>query len=294
MLLSKCVEIWLETKKDIIKPSSYRKYQQWFNKYIITYIDIPIINIDSQMVFDLIYKRLYEQNKLSPRLCNTLLCVLREFFDFVVQSGYISKNPCENLKRIPEHKKEIEVFDPQECELIEEYVSAKPQSNIFGVLVSLYTGVRIGELLALTWQDVDFENRMLIVNKTISETGEITSPKSKTSVRTIPLHDELLSLLEQKKQSARSKYLIETKGGKTRIRVYQNKFERLLKKQGISHRGFHALRHTFATRLIEYEVDIKTVSTLMGHSNYNTTLSIYVHVSMDMQRKAIQKLKIKK
>ena len=292
MKLSVCTELWLENQQEKIKATSIRKYRQLSNWYILDNIDIPIINIDEKLVDDLIRKKLYGEKGLSAKTCNAALCVLRESLSFAVQSGYIPTNPCEKVKRLTEVKKQIEVFTPYECSLLENYIVGKRKGNLFGVLVSLYTGVRLGELLALRWQDVDFEKGFVSINKTLSDVGEETPPKSRSSTRVIPLHDRLLSLLRDKKQTAKSDYLIETNEGQTSVRLYQGKFERLLKKLGIKHRGFHTLRHTFATRLIESDVDVKTVSTLLGHSDFNITLAYYVHISSEMQRRAIEKLKI--
>ena len=292
MKLSQCSETWLKSLQNKIKSSSIHKYNQLLDWYIIYYLDIPLININYIAIDNLIRKTLYVEKNLSAKTCNAVLCVLRECLSFAVRAGYIPSNPCDNVKRLPEVKKQIQVFTAYECNLLESYIVGKDKGNMFGVLVSLYTGVRIGELLALRWQDVDFEKGYLIINKTLSDLGEETSPKSRASLRIIPLHDRILSLLTEKKQRATSDYIIETNQSRTGIRLYQGKFERLLKKLGIAHRGFHTLRHTFATRLIESDVDVKTVSTLMGHSDYNTTLNYYVHISQEMQRKAIQKLKI--
>ena len=167
---------------------------------------------------------------------------------------------------------------------------------MFGIILCLYTGLRIGELLALEWSNIDFSKGELTVSKTChdakTENGykRITdTPKTTTSRRVIPIPRQILPLLREQKKKSRSTYVV----GEDRlqsVRSYQYSFSLLLKKLGIPHRGFHALRHTFATRALECGMDVKTLSEILGHKNPVVTLNRYAHSLMPHKHEAMNRL----
>ena len=167
-----------------------------------------------------------------------------------------------------------------------------------GVIICLYTGLRIGELLALTWQDADFSNGTLSVTKTCYDGknsdgnfGRIVDvPKTQSSRRIIPISKQVFTLLKDMKKQCGSEWVIAKKGEPFSLRTYQRNFAALLKKLHIPHRGFHALRHTFATRAIECGMDVKTLSEILGHKNATITLNRYAHSLMEHKRDMMNKL----
>ncbi len=170
---------------------------------------------------------------------------------------------------------------------------------MFGVILCLYTGLRIGELLALEWTDIDFQKGTLTVSKTChdgkDENGvfaRITdTPKTETSQRVIPFPKQLIPYLRNLKKDSDSDYVIASDTEKPiSVRAYQRSFELFLKKLGISHKGFHSLRHTFATRALECGMDVKTLSEILGHKNANITLNRYVHSLMEHKREMMNRL----
>lgn len=172
----------------------------------------------------------------------------------------------------------------------------------FGVLLSLFTGIRIGELCSLKWGDISLSDGVLNVNRTIRRIEncgggrhrtviDIGSPKSASSVRRIPLPQFLLQMVAEKKKNAgEDDYILSGNHKYVEPRRCQYRFKRLIQRAGIQDINFHALRHTFATRCVELGIDIKTVSELLGHSSVNMTLNRYVHPAVEHQRECMEKL----
>lgn len=170
-----------------------------------------------------------------------------------------------------------------------------------GILICLYTGIRIGEVCALRWEDIDFINNTISIKRTSQRISNIngnslkktkiivTTPKSTNSIRTIPVNSSIMSIL--KDNYANNNYYILTGSNTPKdTRVYEKYFENLLRKCNLRKINFHSLRHTFATRCIESGIDVKSLSEILGHANCSVTLNIYVHSSIDQKRKSIDKM----
>lgn len=168
-----------------------------------------------------------------------------------------------------------------------------------GILISMFTGIRIGELCALTWKDISLENNTIRIQRTMQriQTPDdaaktkvfILEPKSSSSVREIPIAKVLREYLEQ--QQKKEGYVLSGKVYKyVEPRTVQNRFKGIMKNCNIDNASFHTLRHTFATRCIEIGFDIKSVSEILGHANVNITLNRYVHPSMDSKQKNMDML----
>ena len=190
-------------------------------------------------------------------------------------------------------EKQIACFSPSEQKIIEQAVLTDKRDKMIGVLICLYTGLRVGELLALEWADIDFSKNELKVSKTCYDKGRAritTAPKTTSSVRVIPIPKQLVPILKQRKKQCKSQYVISENGTYISIRSYQRSFELLLKRLGIPHQGFHSLRHTFATRALECGMDVKTLSEILGHKNATVTLNRYAHSLMDHKRDMMNRL----
>lgn len=171
-----------------------------------------------------------------------------------------------------------------------------------GIYICLSAGIRIGEICALTWEDIDTDNGIIHIRKTIQriymiEDGNrktellLDSPKTKNSIRKIPMSRELIRMLKPLKKIVNSSYFVLTNDSKpTEPRTYRSYYKILMKKLQIPEIKFHGLRHSFATRCIESKCDYKTVSVLLGHSNISTTLNLYVHPNMEQKKKAIDQM----
>lgn len=182
-------------------------------------------------------------------------------------------------------EKDINVYTIEEQKKLISYCLNSKKNSYLGIIICLYIGIRLGELLALEWEDVNFTNQTITINKTsftISKNGKdrayINTPKTKTSNRIIPIPSKLLVLLINYHKESSSKYIISTKDGKiVENRAYQKTFQSIQRKCDINPRNFHTLRHTFATRALESGMDVKTLSEILGHKSPVITLNTYSH-----------------
>ena len=192
------------------------------------------------------------------------------------------------------------VLTKREQNILMEYVLNNINNKSIGILISLLLGIRIGELCALKWEDIDFKKKILHVNKTLQRIYIkdidknlskviVSLPKTNSSNRDIPINKELLDILKTLKTN-KEDYILTGNNKNTEPRVYRSYFNTVLKKNSIKRIKFHSLRHTFATNCISLGIDYKTISELLGHSNINTTLNLYVHPRLSQKKKCIEKI----
>lgn len=236
---------------------------------------------------------------LSANSIRLIFSVFRNSLRRAYNLGYAERYIGDKLELPKNAPTEVVCFTQAEQRRIEDEIEAmltrrSNRHKLNGIIICLYTGLRIGELLALEWEDIDFEKELMTISKTChdgkDENGnyiKVTeSPKTYSSRRVIPLPESLIPLLREMKEESKSKYVISDANGNTvRVRSFQRSYELLLKRLGIPHKKFHALRHTFATRAKEKAMDDKTLSEVLGHKSPVITLKLYVHSLMDHKRK---------
>lgn len=235
---------------------------------------------------------------LSSNAVNSVVTVLKSSLNMAYDLGLIPNNPTSKLKRPKYNERQVECFSMAEQKKIEKGVIESKHKHLFGVVLCLYTGLRIGELIALEWSDIDLKSGMLKVTKTcydgIDKSGtfaRITDyPKTESSCRTIPIPKQLIPKLKELKKQSGCEYVISKNCKSVFVRSYQRAFESLLKKLHIPHKGFHALRHTFATRAIECNMDVKTLSEILGHKNSMITLNRYAHSLIEHKKDMMNRL----
>jgi integrase len=205
-----------------------------------------------------------------------------------------------------EPKKELEVYSPAEQKIIINYIMEHLTNQRLAVLITLCTGMRIGEICALRWENVDVEAKCIRIRQTLSRVYDVdligsnkgktkiifSTPKTSGSYRDVPLNKELLAILKTYKKISNDKFFVATGTEHfTEPRTFRSVYERLIlneiKLPRIIH--FHGLRHTFASRLVSSGVDVKTASRILGHADISTTLNLYVHPSMDNKIDAVNK-----
>lgn len=197
-------------------------------------------------------------------------------------------------------KKEIKILSKSEQKKLEKEILKRNCSTDYGVLLSLYTGLRIGEVCALKWKDINLAKRIIQVNYTMirimdTENSNKTKiileePKTENSKREIPINKFLYDILLRLKPKDNNTYFLTGTKFYIEPRTYYNKYQKLLRESNIKKYGFHALRHTFATRCIEVGMDPKVLSEILGHSDVKVTLSLYVHPTNYLKATYLERL----
>lgn len=305
MNYSQWLDIWLENYvKPTTKIKTYTIYKQIVEKRLKPRLGEYELNEISPVILQSYVTELLRQGNaitgtgLSANTVNGIITVIQNSLKLACTIGESEKYIADKIKRPKTSEKEVSCFTAAEQKKIERAVLAGKRQKMFGIVLCLYTGLRIGELLALTWKDIDFIKGVLSVNKTIhdgkDENGRICSiigvPKTQSSVRSIPLPKQLIPVLKKIKKETESEYVVSDKRRGVSVRVYQRNFSVLLKRIGVPHKGFHALRHTFATRTLECGMDVKTLSEILGHKSATTTLNRYVHSMADYKKEMMNKL----
>lgn len=289
---------WLENIRQKRKWSTYIKYKGIFEKYILQYMcGMTLENIMDNSV-NTVFRRMYAQHRgdVSEGVLGSATSIFNRIMAYASEQYGVKyiKEKNENAAR---EQARIEVFTADEqAKLIKTMYSGMDCNNL-GIYICLSTGMRLGEICALRWEDIDMDRRTIKIARTVQrisvegsagKTALVTDlPKTFCSKREIPISDELFRLLKDinKKQG----YILN--GDKPlEPRTYEYRFERLLAKAGISHRKFHILRHTFATNCVVNGVDIKALSELLGHSDVKITLNRYVHPTLDIKRDYINSI----
>lgn len=299
MIFKGLMEEYLSNQKFVLKQRTFLYYQELARIYVdeeIGLLELADITVEKLNEFIL-----QKYNSNERNLSYSTVKVIKSFTNRCLQYAY-KRNLINHkvqsdliLKRNDLNK--VESLTRLEQEKIERYIVDNKRYYSYGVLLSLYMGLRIGELLSLRWENVDLKNNKIFIKETTCKitsnhkTVEIVdTPKTSSSLREIPISSVVKKLLKELKcnQGGKSEYVISRKNGnKVDMRTYQDSFSRLLNRVGVKHYGFHSLRHTFASRCLEMKIDIKTISELMGHANPTITLNRYVHTSEERKRNAL-------
>ena len=308
-LYTDVLDAWLQSSRINIKESTYARYIQLVESHIRPSLGkYRLSKISTQLVEGFIERKLSDgrlDNKgaLSPKTVTDILVILKSTMEYARHSNLSVMCDLSKLS-VKLHDKEMRVLSPKEQESLVKVLLDETDQYKFGVLLSLYTGIRIGELCALQWEDIDTELSILKVHKTmqrIQETSKgsptktkviITEPKSKCSIRDIPLPPFLIEYAMRFKSNAKAYVLSGTPDKYVEPRTMQNRFKKYVAAAGIDAANYHSLRHTFATRCVEIGFEIKTLSEILGHANVNITLNKYVHSSLQLKRDNMAKLSL--
>lgn len=296
MIYKDWLEQWLELYvKPCIKEKTYLNYRiilrthlvPLLGEYELEELTLPVLQ---GFVMELSkHGNSRTGGPLAGSTVGIIVSVLQKSLRFAVSIGEVEEQYADQIKRPRSASQTIDCFTLPEQKKIESAVLKAMPTKRIGILISLYTGIRVGELMALKWNDVDLKKKIISVNGTCRDgypNGSLTklvgSPKTESSRRIIPIPRQIIPYIRQYKKSSKGEYVIMNRDGSTcSVRSYQKAFINMQTSLNIEPRGFHSLRHTFATRALECGMDVKTLSEILGHKNPTITLNRYAHSMLE-------------
>ena len=291
---------WYRDKRNYVKETTISSYVVIAENHLLPRFGEQT-NITEQEVQDFILLKL--QDGFKQKTVRDMLIVLKMVYRYGCRMGYFVTTPWEI--RFPKEckKEDLEVMSILHQRRLLTYLESNINSKNIGIIICMNTGLRIGELCALKWKDIDLRNGVLKVSHTLTRVYKVdendqrytsveeSTPKTINSIRDIPLSNSLMALLKPLCKVMNKDYYIMSNSTKPiEPRSLRNHFNKILDNLNIPRIKFHGLRHSFATRCIESRCDYKTVSMILGHSNINTTLNLYVHPDRDQKKKCIEKM----
>ena len=292
-------EAWKEYKRPYVKQSTMAAYVLILENHVLPeFGDNDSLHEHDVQAF--VLKKI--EHGLSAKSVKDILIVLKMVMKFGVKNEWMNHYEWDIKFPVNSQPKELEVLSVANHKKILDYVQHNFTFMSLGIYISLSTGLRIGEICALKWSDINVADGKITVQRTIERIymveGEkkhtqlvINTPKTVNSCREIPISKELLAMVKPMKKVVNADFYVLTNEDKpTEPRTYRNYYNRLMEKLDIPKLKYHGLRHSFATRCIEAGCDYKTVSVLLGHSNISTTLNLYVHPNMEQKKRCINKM----
>lgn len=296
MIYSEWAGIWYRNYVQPYKKiSTTQKYRDVLKKHVIPILGyVPVKALNGEIIQRFVCKL---NESYSSGTVNTVIAVLLKSLNDARLNGVISAGGVPAFHRPQKVLRRVECFNSKEQRSIEKYILESKKKRLFGIIICFYTGLRIGELLALEWSDVDLENGRLNVNKSCHYGRDVNgvykriveAPKTESSDRIVPIPRELTKYFKMM-DTGDCLNVVSHNGKPVPTRTYQAAFTSILKKLGIENRCFHSIRHTFATRALESGMDVRTLSELMGHKNPSVTLSRYAHSLIEHKTLMMEKL----
>lgn len=307
-------EQWLLGIRTQIKESSYVKYVNLIDNHILPYLgEIPLSKLTTETLEVFITQQIMNGKKqdgqpLASKTVKDIFSIIKLILAWADRQQYTIVCHTDAI-RIRSREKEIHILNKKEQHCLENFLIAQDDNICMGILMSLYTGIRIGEICALRWKNILLDEGLLQVRATLQRISNmdseekksakaktkviITPPKSSCSNRDIPLPRFLLQRLQQMECKSQDAFFLTGSTNRwVEPRLMNYQFKRILRICDIPVTNFHTLRHTFATRCIEKQFDVKTLSEILGHSNVNITLNRYVHISMEQKRQHMERLEM--
>lgn len=301
---------WLENSSFHLKESSYIRYRNLVWNHILPELgEMKISEVTTERVQDLIRQLLCKGRKdgrggLSEKMVKDILALLKTICRYAVQKGF-EVPCCFELVKMKCTEGQVQILDREERTALERFLLQDDSLIKTGILLSLYMGLRLGEVCALKKRHIIYKEEILQVRSTMQRIQQlertdgrktkviVTAPKSSSSVRDIPIPLFLMERLERLRFAPEDSYILTGKPERfIEPRTMENNFKRFLRECRITEINYHALRHTFATHCIENGFDVKTLSEILGHANVNITLNRYVHSSMERKKENMKKLQV--
>ena len=299
------VEFWYENySKPMLRPSSQRSYKDFIWLYIRPKLgSVPLNKLttnDFQQFFNWMRKdgrTLHRESRgggLSDNMVRNCHSLCRRALEKAVADRLIVKNPIEGCKAPPIKRKEMRLLTREELQKL--LIQARDEGYYEVFLLELTTGLRVGELMALQWDDLNFKTGELRIERQVYRTRDellIQEPKTKASIRTVILPPPVVEALKEYKKIVSSRWIFPSpkkEDAPLAPAAASHRLSKILIHAGCKKVRFHDLRHVFATNALEHGMDVKTLSTIIGHVSSATTLNVYAHVTDDMQRQAAAKI----
>ena len=291
---------WKTMKKEYVKKSTHSAYSLIIENHLLpTFANS--ITITEGEVQDFVLLKL--NSGLSSKSVKDILVVLKMILKFGSKQGFCNNYTWDIVLPTCRKHDDVAIFPIETQKKIMNHLMKNFTFRNFGIYLCLSTGLRIGEVCALQWKDLDINTGLISVNKTLNRIYIIDdnfdkhteliidTPKTQNSIREIPMSNEIIKILRNIKKIVNNDYYILTnEQAPIEPRTYRTYYKKLLHELKIPYLKFHGLRHSFATRCIESNCDYKTVSVLLGHSNISTTLNLYVHPNIEQKKKCINKM----
>ena len=289
--------MWLADKQQYVKMSTYCAYSLLLSNHLK-----PVFAKEQDVTEELVQTFVLDklQQGLSRNSVKDMLMVLKMVLKYAAKHGYMPWRQIDINFPTERRQNEVKTLSRADQRRLMDHIQANFSFMNLGIYICLSAGLRIGELCALTWDDLDTDAGVVRISKTLQRIYMkdkgcteviIGTPKSKNSVREIPLAKELQRFIKSLKKVVNgSFYVLTNSSSPTEPRSYRNHYRRLMQQLDLPLLKFHGLRHSFATRCIESKCDYKTVSVLLGHSSISTTLNLYVHPNLDQKKKCIERM----
>ena len=295
----KVVPLWKQEKQNTVKKSTYFNYCMLLQKNLMPLLESNK-NLDNKIVQDYVLN--LNKQGLSIKSCKCIMVVLNNILRYGAENDYFNYKKFKIKYPSNTEKSETLILTKQQHKQVLDYISSNFTFKNLGIYLCLTGGLRIGEVCALTWQDIDIEKQVITVKKTLqriySQEDEklrtvvfLDTAKTINSQREVPLSSSAVKLLKSIMKFVNLNYYVLSNNEKPiEPRCYRNYYKRFMKMLNLPSVKFHSLRHTFATRCVESSCDYKTLSCRLGHSNITTTLNLYAHPNLEQKRKVINKM----
>ena len=291
--------LWLISRKPGIKESTYTRYVRIVDRYILKYIGGCLLSHINAETIKMMQGKLME--RLSDKTVSDIMSVFKGIWQYGKENGY----PCcswkiQKIKRKSNNM--VTVLSSETIQRIAKALESYDEHVRIGIIFTLYTGIRIGELCGLRWSDIDSENGYIYIRRTIERIANtdagrnktkviISEPKTDNSIRIIPMPTELIGFIKQYYKS-NDTYLLTGTCKYTEPHNFYMRYKTFLRKNDLGDYTFHELRHTFATRCVDLGFDIKSLSEILGHSDVRTTMNLYVHPTLQMKKRQMDMLRL--
>ncbi|MEN9909783.1 MAG: Integrase [Bacteroidota bacterium] len=297
--ISEVISLWRTDKKQYVKKSSFSAYMLLIENHLLPVFGSQY-TIEEAEVQQFVFQKI--KQGLSHKTIKDILIVLKMVLKFGAKNKWLEYQSFDIQFPTEREKHDVEVLSRTNQKKVMNYIQEHFTFRNLGIFICLSAGIRIGEVCALTWEDIDTDRGIISIKRTIQRIYVIEenirktevildTPKTKNSIRDIPMSRDLLRMLKPIKKIVNNSFFVLTNDEKpTEPRTYRSYYKNLMRELNMPELKFHGLRHSFATRCIESKCDYKTVSVLLGHSNISTTLNLYVHPNLEQKKKAIDQM----